>query len=1021
MGIRLNIQTFIKCLIPIACAILGATYVFHISEAIPAPLPSKPLAGVILTEDTVEAQLENKFYIIPDPERNLSLRQITEKFVSGSLQPMVSGSSFINLGLKGMTHWIVLPVTNISSSNVWELDFGGAKEGRHTFLNQISVYNNFTRVTIYDSNPENRAPYSIERKMKLSIPAGQSSFIVIEARNPSGSLSILDLSLRRAHKANSGSTLGTVIMDRIPLLMATILLTAFALRRDISYGFFGLAWFVIHLHVHLLNTYIFISGFSVQLFTPIAWIVASLLLIAGFWTSSEGRREEFPPSLFMGIGFFSLVCGMLSLLITDFMPALGSILGYGPVAIANLMLVILSWPIVSRGQNWTYIFLILSGLSMLTAMLAASALSFDLIPNPSALFPASHIMLCLSAVFAAGFSLFASPAAELMPVRSGEDVEIKRNDFSEAKENSEHKRLLQVLDQERATMAQMQVEEARRTEEMRKAKEAADEANNAKSAFLAVVSHEIRTPMTGVMGMVRLLLETSLSKEQKNYASTIQDSGEALMALLNDILDFEKIESGKLELERAEFDLHRLLRGVQTLMNGHAAAKNVELRLQLDSKVPEFVIGDSTRMRQVMLNLVNNAIKFTAQGVVYVRVKDLTPDDKLNGPVHQIYFAVQDSGIGITPEVQKKLFMPFSQADSSTARKYGGTGLGLAICKRLIEAMGGNINISSKAQEGSTFFFTLSLPVGQGESAHKFSEPPKWQTPVRPLNVLVVDDNGINQKVLTGLIEKEGHKVAVASTAAEAMEKHMASSFDVILMDLELPDKNGIEVTRDIRALNDSVKSSLPIVAMTGNTSEKDIAACFGAGMDDFLGKPITVDKLKAILIRAAGTGAFANHVQKEIRHQASAAPTFNFDLSDTPDDDEDTFSSAIRQFEEIEQRSQDNSGADLDDSILSSLKNSLNAEQMEDLLAGFYEKAEELLIAIDRTYMQNDIEELRARAHELKGMAGNFGFKGVGALAAQIEKAAKDKSEAELSEPVGKISETYALSKSLLSAWLKD
>ncbi len=810
----------------------------------------------------------------------------------------------------------------------------------------------------------------------------------------------------------------------------------------------------------MVDHYIFTSGISAQLLTPMVWVAVSLLLIIGFGLSEQGRAE-FPPSLFLGPGFIAIFCGMLSLLITDFVPLAGAILSYGPLVLINLFLVVLSWPVFLR-RDGSYFFLFLAGLFMLLSIMPSVALLVTDIPYQPELLTASHIMLCLSSCMCAIFALFGAPSehpAQIREVAEEAIVPLRPNDFSNAKENSEHKRLMQVLDQERATMAQMQVQEARRTEEMRKAKEAADEANNAKSAFLAVVSHEIRTPMTGVMGMVKLLLDTTLSKEQKDYAVTIQDSGEALMALLNDILDFEKIESGKLELERTDLDLHRLLRGVQTLMNGHAAAKNVELRLELDPKVPVFVVGDSTRLRQVMLNLVNNAIKFTSKGVVYLRVNDITPEDKLKGPVHQIYFAVQDSGIGITPEVQKKLFMPFAQADSSTARKYGGTGLGLAICKRLIEAMGGNINISSKPNEGSTFFFTISLPIGHETGAEKINfvtgtaapepAPIEAAAPGRTLSVLVVDDNGINQKVLTGLIQKEGHQVATASTGNEALGKHLAATYDLILMDIELPDKNGLEVTREIRQMPDRTKAVVPIVAMTGNTSEKDVAACFSVGMDDFLGKPITVDKLRAILQRSSG-GALANQAQNNLRQPPAAAPAsaspglndyvpmpppprpappvqqavkevpaFSFFAPEDDEDDQDSFASAIREFEELEKTNTTSLDSELDESILGSLKNSLNPAQLEDLLMGFYEKAEEIITIIGQTYPDKDFEALRARAHELKGMAGNFGFKGVGALAGQIEEAAKQKNEPELLAPVQKIAETYAVSKSRLTQWL--
>lgn len=1073
-------------LLPVACAIFGlgltapalgqtASPAVPIPQQITSPLQVKPQPGIILKENTDEITLENNFYVIHDPEKNLSLRLITEKFANGTLGSMTAPSPLIDFGLTSMTSWIVIPITNVSTSDLWELDFGDSLTGRQTFFSRLSIYSSFNRSIIFDSSPQDHPVYSIERRMRFHAPIGQSGFIVIEARNPSGSLMTTSLSLRRAYQADTNSSWLAALMKRIPLLAATILLSAAVLRRSLSYGAFGLAWALIYFQFYLIDHYIFFSGISPQLLTPLIWMLVGLLLIGGFWATEEGR-EEFPASLFLGVGFLSLVFSMLSLLVSDFVPLAGSILSYGPFIAANILLIALSWPVFSRGHDRSFFFLLTTGLFLLLSSLPYAALASGLIPGAQGFLPLSAIFFCIAATCHSTFALLSAPLTPAIPVREAVDepvAPVKLNDFADAKENSEHKRLMQVLDQERATMGQMQVQEARRTEEMRKAKEAADEANNAKSAFLAVVSHEIRTPMTGVMGMVKLLLDTTLSKEQKDYAVTIQDSGEALMALLNDILDFEKIESGKLELERTDFDLHRLLRGVQTLMNGHAAAKNVELRLELDPRAPQFIVGDSTRLRQVLLNLVNNAIKFTSKGTVYLRINDLTPEDKIDGP-HQLYFAVQDSGIGITPETQKKLFMPFAQADSSTARKYGGTGLGLAICKRLIEAMGGSINISSKPNEGSTFFFTIALPLGHEAGAQKVSfvtgsapNEPVAQKPSRRLEVLVVDDNGINQKVLTGLVEKEGHRVAVASTGAEAMGKHLAATYDLILMDIELPDKSGIEVTREIRRLPDKVKAFLPIVAMTGNTSEKDIINYFNAGMDDFLGKPITVDKLRAILLRAAGTGAFANLVQKEMRQGdpappvAQAAPVvddpnvyvpmpppprpvaeiipvqaqgiipqavpvvpgFAFpELGSDADNDDDSFDTAIRQFEEMAQTGGGSSiDSDLDEAILGSLKNSLNAKQMDELLMSYYEKAEELVTVIGETYLSGDFEALRARAHELKGMAGNFGFKGVGDLASQIEAAARDKKEPELLAPVQKIAETYALSKARLAAWLKE
>lgn len=339
----------------------------------------------------------------------------------------------------------------------------------------------------------------------------------------------------------------------------------------------------------------------------------------------------------------------------------------------------------------------------------------------------------------------------------------------------------------------------------------------------------------------------------------------------------------------------------------------------------------------------------------------------------------------------------------------------------------------------------------------------------KSLYVLVVDDNGINQKVLTGLIEKHGHRVVTASTATEAMGKYLAANYDVVLMDLELPDRSGIEVTHDIRNLREADKASVPIIAMTGNTSQKDVEACFAAGMNDFLAKPISPERLMEILTITGTKGEFANPVKA--RAPEPKAPTqirilpvskppadllattdeityvpvppqplsvppssyvpmpppapgkpFDFVMPDFEDDheEEDTFASAIRTFEK-----QESQPAGIEDSIdekmLKTLKDTLSEAQMTELLEGFYEKAEELVTAIGQSYLQKDLRSLGARAHELKGMAGNFGFRGVGTLAGQIEKAAKDNLPDDLKHPVDHLGETYAVSKARLLAWLSQ
>lgn len=395
----------------------------------------------------------------------------------------------------------------------------------------------------------------------------------------------------------------------------------------------------------------------------------------------------------------------------------------------------------------------------------------------------------------------------------------------------------------------------RQNHELELAKDNAEYSLKVKEQFLANMSHEIRTPMNAIIGMTKLLQNTEISKTQKRYLSNIKTSADHLLVIINDILDFSKIEAGKIEFEKTKFSLRKLLRRTKDSLELGAQKKNLYLEINTEQELPDYIIGDEVRLNQIILNLAGNAVKFTEKGGVTINISKKSEDKESI----VIDFAIIDTGIGIEKDKLKKIFHSFSQASNDTTRKYGGTGLGLTISKQLVELQGGQIQVESEYGKGSTFSFFIPFaktsnkqenPTNEKQNNKLNQEAPKILAEMKPVKVLLAEDNKINQLFASTILRKNNCKVSIAESGQQAIDLLKESEFQIILMDLHMPEMDGYDATKYIRNHFENNKKDIPIIALTAAATKGEVDKCYNVGVTDFISKPYTPEVLLGMIVK---------------------------------------------------------------------------------------------------------------------------------------------------------------------------